>query len=174
MANFFHGLARGPLDHNASSVINLIANGAIQMGSCVINGTATMESDEILPRVFTVTTQGAPNAYGIAVGGDADGVYNDGSESSDAEFMATTAAGQGVVIVTQGRCLARVTGSIAGVSASIAIGDPLTNAGTATNTGHLEKAANGDGIIARALHPVLTGAVTTIAVDVQREGVDTV
>ena len=35
MTNLFPGLARGPIDHEASSVINTIANEAITMGDLV-------------------------------------------------------------------------------------------------------------------------------------------
>ena len=48
--NRFAGLARGPIDHKSSSVINQIANGAIDMGS-VVAVTNTINSSEILPRV---------------------------------------------------------------------------------------------------------------------------
>ncbi len=163
--NRFQGLARGPIDHKSSSVINQVANGAIDMGSSV-EVTTTINSAETLPRVEQVgAAQGSERVYGIAVGGDADGIYGDGSASTDDSTRATTGALQGVVIVTQGRCLARVSGDGASV---VAIGDPLTQSATA---GVLEFASTGDNVIAFALNDVGAGDVDMIAVDVQREGV---
>ena len=162
MTNFFQGLARGPIDHQSSSVINAIANGAIEMGSPVQLVTPIVSS-EILPRV-TETTTTSNIAIGIAVGGDTDGIYSTtGAASGTDRTLATASAGQGVVIVTQGRCLARVDGNVS----AIAIGDPLTPSLTA---GILKKAtATNDTIIARAL-AISTGATDIIAVTVQREG----
>jgi len=159
--NRFLGLARGPIDHKSSSVINQIANGAIDMGS-VVAVTAAIVSTEILPRVEEISSQGSQSVYGIAVGGDADGIYGDGSISTDDSTRATTGAGQGVVIVTQGRCLAKVEGS-----AGITPGVPLQQS---TIIGTLEIAATGNTIIAIALESVNPGDVDMIAVDVQRGG----
>ena len=164
MTNFFQGLARGPIDHEASSVINVIANGAIEMGSSV-KLVSPIVAAEILPRVEE-TTGAADVTYGIAVGGDTDGIYSTtGAASGDDSTRATASAGQGVVVVTQGRCLARVTNATA-----VAIGDPLSASATA---GVLELAdAITDVIIARALQ-IPTGTTDIIAVDVQREGLFT-
>ena len=160
--NRFQGLARGPIDHNASSVINVIANCAIDMGSGVIFD-ATIPSAENLPRVEETTSQGSGLVYGVAVGGDTDGIYGDGSASTDDLTRATTGAGQGVVVVTQGRCLARVSGG-----GGVAIGDQLTISGT---IGALEGASAGDFVIAIALNDVASGDLDIIAVDVQRAGI---
>ena len=160
MTNFFLGLARGPIDHQSSSVINSIANGAIEMGSVV--KLADPSASELLPRV-TETTGDDNIPYGIAVGGDTDGIYSTtGAASGDDSTLATESAGQGVVVVTQGRCLARA--DIA--SGGIAIGAKLAPSG---NNGILELAGAGDEIIAIALQPVV-GNTDIIAVDVQREG----
>ena len=163
MTNQFQGLARGPIDHQSSSVINVIANEAIEMGS-VVTLVTPIVSAEILPRVEegdAATDVG----YGIAVGGDTDGIYSTtGAASGDDSTRATASAGEGVVVVTQGRCLARVTNA-----AAIAIGDPLSPSATA---GVLELAdAATDFIIARALQ-IPTGTTDIIAIDVQREGLN--
>ncbi len=163
--NRFQGLARGPIDHKSSSVINQNANGSIDMGS-VVTVTSTIVSSEILPRVQQIAAaQGSNLTYGIAVGGDTDGIYGDGSASSDDKTRAANAAGQGVVVVTQGRCLARVSGDGASV---VTIGDPLTQSAIA---GVLEFATTGDSVIAFALNNVGAGDIDMIAVDVQREGI---
>lgn len=156
MTNFYQGLHRGPIDHEASSVINVIANAAIDMGACV--ALVAAPSTELLPRVTPSTA--ITSGYGIAVGGDTDGIYGDGSNSTDDSTRATSAAGEAVVVVTQGRCPAKVNGDIN-------IGDKLG------------PSANGDLIVvattAQALAIALqaTGGVGDhiIAVDVQREGV---
>ncbi len=164
MTNQFPGLARGPIDHNASSVINVVANGAITMGSSVL--LVAPPTSEILPRVEESTSPAiTDDIYGIAVGGDTDGIYGDGAAAVDDSTRATASAGQGVVVVTQGRCLARVDGATA-----VAIGDPL---GASTVAGVLELADNTTQfIIARALQPIASGT-DIIAVDVQREGLNT-
>lgn len=171
MTNQYPGLARGPIDHEASSVINVIANGAITMGSAVVLN-ATIPAAELLPRVDeSPATAITDDIYGIAVGGDTDGIYGDGSAATDDSTRATAGAGQGVVVVTQGRCLARVESTVA-----IAIGDPLgSSAVGAGNEGVLINAAAAptSPVIARALQSVAAGAgFHIIAVDVQREGAE--
>ena len=166
LANSFPGLARGPIDHNASSVINSIANGSIQMGSAIVL-SSSIPTAELLARVEESTSGAITDLnYGIVVGGDTDGIYGDGTANTgtDISNVAAESAGQGVVVVTQGRCLARVD-----ASTTINIGDGL---GASTTPGVLEKA---DGItqfiIARALQPVTStpDTLNIIAVDVQRE-----
>lgn len=160
MTNLFLGLARGPIDHEASSVINAIANEQIDMGNTV--KLVAPPALELLPRVENGDTQGE-FIYGVVVGGDADGVYGDGAASVDDKTRAVLAnqpaAKSGVVVLTQGRGLARVTGTIA-------LGDPLTQSAT---EGVLEVASASDVVIARALQPS-TGS-DIIAVDIQRAGV---
>ena len=161
MTNQFQGLARGPIDHNASSVINVIANEAITMGSAVALVT-TIPTAEILPRVDE-TDATTDVTYGIVVGGDTDGIYGDGSAATSDSTRAAASAGEAVVVVTQGRCLARVLGA-----STLVVGDQLTPTATA---GVLTKIAPGTGlVIARALQPVADAATDIIAVDVQREG----
>lgn len=156
MTNLFPGLARGPLDHEASSVINTITNEAITMGDLVQLDVSGPPSNEILPRIEVADGGQGLVAYGIAVGGDADGIYGTGAAAAADVNRAALAAGEAVVVVTQGRCPARVSGTIA-------IGDELTQDATA---GTLEKALTGDIVIAVALQ-ASTG--TDIAVvDVQR------
>ncbi len=164
MTNFYLGLARGPIDHNASSVINLIANGAIEMGSSVILVT-TPSTAELLSRVQEQPSPAITDSiYGIAVGGDTDGIYSTtGAPSLNDSTRATASAGQGVVVVTQGRCLARVDGS----GTAIVVGDPLS---ASTTAGILVVSVTTSHTIARALQPS-TGATDIIAVDIQREGI---
>jgi len=164
LTNFYLGLARGPIDHNASSVINVIANGSIEMGSVVTLDT-TVESAELLPRVDQAAASQGIASYGIAVGGDTDGIFSTtGVLSGTDATLATASAGQGVVIVTQGRCLARVDGTGGG---AVSVGSQLTVSDTRTGT--LELAITGDFVIAIALQDP-TGDEDIIAVDVQREG----
>ena len=162
--NRFQGLHRGPIDNKASSVINQLSNSSIDMGS-VVAVTPTIVSSETLPRVEQIASQGSNLSYGIAVGGDTDGIYGNGAVSADDSTRAANAAGQGVVVVTQGRCLARVSGNGSSV---VVIGDPLTQSAV---TGVLEFATTGDSVIAFALNNVGSGDIDMIAVDVQREGV---
>ena len=162
MTNFFLGLARGPIDHQSSSFPNVIANEAIEMGSSVI--LIAQPSNELLPRIEE-TDAAAEQVYGIAVGGDTDGIYSTtGAASGTDATRAAAGAGQGVVVVTQGRCLARVDGNTAG---PILLGSRLGASGTA---GVLELAVGSDNVIAIALQPS-SGVTDIIAVDVQREGV---
>ena len=176
MTNFFPGLARGPIDHQSSSVINAVSNDSITMGSAVI--IIDPPVSELLPRVvqLLVAMQDPTlitNYYGIVVGGDLDGIYGTGAIATS-DINRAGVAGDGVVVVTQGRCLARV--NVATVA--IKVGDALS-AATTSGGGVLEKAvaaasANAPKVIARALQDVdQTGApneIAIIAVDVQREG----
>ena len=177
LANQFLGLARGPIDHDASSVINSVASGAITMGDSLIL-TTTIPDAEILSRVETSAASTTNQViYGIAVGGDTDGIYGDGQPAIDDLTRATASAGQGVVVVTQGRCPARVAGQIQnGVSSTtdsaIVPGDALVP--DPLIAGRLVKAPTAVDIpvhiIARALQNGVSGANNIIAIDVQREG----
>lgn len=165
--NRFQGLFRGPIDHESSSVINSISGGtgsdSITMGSVIALITPVASSD-ILPRVaeITATPQGKVT-YGIAVGGDVDGIYGaTGVAATDNTNKATNAPGQGVVVVTRGRCPARVSGVV------LIVGDKLTQSATA---GQLEKAASGDQVIATALFAKVAGEIDIMAVDVNMEGI---
>ncbi len=162
MTNFFLGLARGPIDHQSSSFPNVISNEAIEMGSVVT--LIAQPVDELLPRIEEGDAA-ADLPYGIAVGGDTDGIYSTtGAASGTDATRAAASAGQGVVIVTQGRCLARVDGSTAG---PILLGSKLSISGTVV--GVLELAVATEEVVAVALQPSV-GLTDIIAVDVQREG----
>lgn len=154
MTNHYLGLHRGPIDHQSSSVINIVSDDIIDMGAVV--ELVAAPASELLPRVKPTDAQGEL-CYGIAVGGDVDGIYGDGSDSTDDSTRATNAAGQGVVVVTQGRCLAKCDGVTT-------LGMKLTTSAT----GGVEPALTGDVIIAKALQVGADGDI--IAVDVQREG----
>ena len=158
MTNLYPGLARGPIDHKASSVINMIANETNMEMGAPIKGDLTIESTELLPRADKNDT-GGEILYGIIVGGDNDGIYGDGGATlSNNRSKATLLVGDGLVICTQGRCLARI-------SETTTVGAPLSGDGTDA----LELADTiGDMIIARALQVGAAGDI--IAVDVQREG----
>ncbi len=129
------------------------------MGDGVI--LSTTPATELLPRA-TANASGNEQLYGVAVGGDADGIYGDGTVgTATSGTTAANVAGEAIVVVTQGRCPARVTGTVA-------IGDALVAEGT---TGLLVVPAipaATDRVIAIALQVNTTG-VGIIAVDVQRQ-----
>ena len=155
MTNLFPGLARGPIDHQASSVINAIANETLDMGATV---TLVVEpSTETLPRVDEADAQGE-TAYGVVIGGDVDGIYGTGADSTDDTTRAANAAGQAVVVCTQGRCLAKVDGTIT-------LGAQLT----VSAAGGVEAAAAADFVIGIALQAASAGDMA--AIDVQRAGI---
>ncbi len=159
MVNNYLGLHRGPIDHEASSVINMIASEAISMGDAIRLNT-TIPATELLAQA-EVSDTANEEVYGIAVGGDTDGIYGDGSVATDDSTRATSKLGDAVVVVTQGRCPARVTGNVL-------VGEALVAEGT---TGLLVVPAipaATDRVIAIALQVNTTG-VGIIAVDVQRE-----
>ena len=166
--NIFPGLHRGPIDHEASSVINTISKGTISMGSVVALDTAFVAGD-LLPEVEESVTQGTINGYGVAVGGDVDGIYGSGIEPADDSTRATNGQGQGVVVVTRGRCLARV---ITATNAAVPTGEKLT---VSIITGVLEVAGTSDWIVATALQTIPdpgvgNRALNMIAVEVNKEG----
>jgi len=168
MTNFNPGLFRGPIDHESSSVINATSTGIIEMGSAVV--LQSLGTGELLARVGQSPASAITDElFGIAVGGDTDGIYGDGFALNLDSNRATNSAGQGVVVVTQGRCLARVESTV-----GINIGDPLGSSGAgAGNEGVLISTVGGttSPVIARALQSVPAGAgFHIIAVDVQREG----
>ncbi len=158
MTNLYPGLARGEIGpRDANTVLNIIANETdMEMGGTV--KLATAPSTELLPRADKVDTAGQL-AYGIIVGGDADGIFGTGGASpADDTTKASLLVGDAIVIVTQGRCPARI-------SENCVLGDKL--AGDATGDLQLADTA-GDDIIATALQAGSAGDI--IAVDVQREG----
>ena len=158
MTNLYAGLARGEIGpRDANTVLNIIANETnMEMGGTV--KLATPPSTELLPRADKVDT-GGEDAYGVIVGGDNDGIFGDGGATlADNTTKATLLVGDALVIVTQGRCPARI-------SENAALGAKLG----ADGTGDLQLADGaGDAILAIALQAGSAGDI--IAVDVQREG----
>jgi len=162
--NKYLGLHRGPIDNKASSVINAISGGSIDMGD-VVRTQNNIVSGHTLPKVIKSDVTQGIRVYGIAVGGDVDGIYGDGSTSSDDSNRATNGDGQGIVIVTQGRCPARVSAS----AGDIGVGDQLASSDSPDGT--LRLAVAGEYVIARSLNFVTGTDLDIIAVDVQREGI---
>ena len=167
--NKYPGLASGPIDHKASSVINCISYTSIDMGDAV-HLAASIPVTELLPRVGQKASAQGSLAYGVAVAGVVDGVYGNGTVSSGDVNKATNAAGQGVTVCTRGRCLARVRGSKSGTDAALVIGAPLTQSVVA---GVLEEAALADAVVAILLQPIASGDVDIVAIDLGQQGVDT-
>lgn len=156
MTNFYPGLARGPIDHESSSVINVIANESLDMGACVV--LIDPPATELLARVENgdaITETG----YGIVVGGDLDGIYGTGAASTDDTTRAGV-AGDAVVVCTQGRCLAKVTGDV-----------PTGSRLAVSTTGTLQIAIATQLVVAVALQDSLGVGDHIIAVDVQRAGI---
>jgi hypothetical protein len=152
MTDKYAGLFDGAIDERAY-VINAIADEQITIGSPVI--IVTPGTGELLPRVEPTAVQGA-FIYGICVGGDANGTYGGTSEIAGE-------AGDAVKICVNGRCKARVDGSIRAIS----IAGPLTASST---DGVAEDCTTGDICFARALQPS-TFSTDFIAVHVDQEGV---
>ncbi len=158
MTNLYPGLARGEIGpRDANTVINIIANETnMEMGGCV--KLAAPPSTELLPRADKVDTLGE-DAYGIIVGGDNDGIYGDGGASpADNTTKASLLVGDAIVVVTQGRCLARI-------AENCVLGDEL-GASAAGDLSLADAASNM--VLAVALQAGSAGDI--IAVDVQREG----
>ncbi len=82
MFNHIRGVQNGALTH--SGIENMIADGIIEMGSSVELVVTAIKTGEVLPRVVeTRGILGDTRVYGIAVGGDADGVYDEEGGGSD-------------------------------------------------------------------------------------------
>jgi len=97
--NKIQGIQNGPLTH--SGVENMISDGPIDMGSAVELVT-TIQPNELLPRVQeTQGIIGTPLIYGIAVGGDEDGVYGSGS-GTDAFARVTNLTANEVTTIAVG------------------------------------------------------------------------
>ena len=168
--NQYLGLWEGPIDHDASSVINAVFENEHDQ-EMVIGDTVhlvTPPSSELLPRVDLIFLVGEPlSVYGIAVGGDVGGIYPVAGGGFDEEQFIAIKTGQGVRICTQGRCIARVNPN----SSEINVGDPLSS----TTGASLRFATSGELVVARALQFVAQKSppvpFTFIAVDVKREGI---
>lgn len=120
MADKYAGLFDGAADA-AALVINAIADEAIEIGAPVIVVAAA--TGEVNPRVEP-TTDGTLFVAGVVVGGDANGIWVDGTTANDGN--AADAAGESVKVCTTGRCKVRVDGSTGGANSNIALGDPLS------------------------------------------------
>ena len=166
--NEYLGLAQGPIDHNASTVINAICGDEnLAIGDIVRElpsgtGIGFTQSDDLLPRIGKVDEFGG-EGYGVIVGGDFEGVYSNGViDTADlSSGIIVSFFGDGVRVCIQGRCLALANGALTN---PIEIGDALTPSPTGLADG-----LNGDQIFARALETTSV-ANSIIPVDIQREG----
>jgi len=158
MANNYPGLFIGTIGFRSNSVVNAIANVPILMGSAV--QLVAGPSNELLPRVEPTDKVGAL-MYGIAVQGDADGIYGDDILPVLDINRATIRAGQGVGICTKGRCIARVEGAVS-------VGDALMADVTPPGVLIPFVASAGNNKVAIVLVAQAGDGLT--AVDVQREG----
>ena len=171
--NKFFGLWAGPIDNNASSVINAIwdtqgTQRAVIGDSVIIK---LSPSTELLPQIFFTSTFTVDQFYGIIIGGDRKGEYPINGQTLT--FLVTDKTtvglpGDTVRVCTQGRCIARTNI----LPTAINVGDPLTPANQA---GELRKATtSGDNVIARALQPLAINNNSLIfnflAIDIKREG----
>jgi len=161
MTDKYPGLFDGAADSSAI-VINAIADEAIEIGSPVIS--VAPATGEIAPRVEPTATNG--HVSGVVVGGDANGIWVDGTTTNDGS--AASAAGEAVKVVTRGRCKVRVDGSTGGVNSNIAIGDPLC-AGDVDGVAKLCVTA-GDIVFGRALQ-TSTAVQDAILCEVTLEGI---
>ena len=160
MANNYPGLFIGTIGFRSNSVVNVIADAPLLMGSAV--ELAAPASNELLPRVVPMDKTGAL-VYGIVVGGDNDGIYGDDTTPILVINRAAVRAGQTVAICTQGRCIARVNGAVD-------VGDALMSATAPIGVLIPFVPAAGNNKVAIVL--TAQAANGLIAVDVQREGLD--
>ncbi len=159
MTDKYQGLFDGAAD-SAASVINAIADEAIEIGAPVIAVAAA--TGEVNPRVEP-TTDGTLFVAGVVVGGDANGIWVDGTTANDGN--AADAAGESVKVCTTGRCKVRVDGSTGGANSNIAIGDPLSCGIDEI----AQRAVASDFVFARALQ-VSTASTDAILCEVTLEG----
>ena len=120
MADNYPGLFDGGAG-GESVIVNFIADEAIEIGGPVI--TVAAGTGELQARVEP-STDGAIYCIGVAVGGDANGIFVDGTTANDGN--AAAAAGETVKVCTYGRCKVRVDGSTGGANSNIVVGDPLS------------------------------------------------
>lgn len=161
MTDKYTGLYDGAAD-SAALVINAIADEAILIGSPVV--VVAPATGEIAPRVEP-ETDGTLFCTGVVVGGSSNGVWVDGTVANDGQ--AASAAGVSVKVCTRGRCKVRVDGSTGGANSNIAIGDPLSMAGT---DGIAQRAVASDFVFGRALQ-TSTAVGDAILCEVTLEGV---
>ncbi len=160
MTDKYQGLFDGAAD-SAASVINAIADEAIVIGAPVV--AVAPPTGEINPRVEP-TTEDDLFIAGVVVGGDANGIWVDGTTANDGE--AASAAGESVKVCTTGRCKVRVDGSTGGANSNIAIGDPLS----AGIDEIAQRAVASDFVFARALQ-TSTASTDAILCEVTLEGI---
>lgn len=160
MTDNYPGLFDGAADSSAM-VINAIADEAIEIGAPVISVAAA--TGELSPRVEPTAVGETPIA-GVVVGGDANGIWVDGTTTNDGN--AASAAGEAVKVVTRGRCKVRVDGSTGGANSNIAIGDPLSASPTDEVA---QRSQTGEFIFGRALQAT-TGVEDAILCEVTLEG----
>lgn len=170
--NKYSGLSQGPLEVQSSSVINAVCgDSSLLIGDVVKilpvgSGVGFTQLTDILPRVGRVDTD-EDNAYGVIVGGDLEGIYND-ITTDIIPGSVVSFFGGGVRVCTQGRCVARIFPE----NNNINIGDALTI--NTTNSSLQSITDTGERIIARALQFLpqndIVEDVTFAAVDIQREG----
>ena len=159
-------LAAGIFDGGAGAeaiVTNWTASTAIEIGAPVIQ--TAIGTGEIFPRVTTATDGTLLTWIGVCVGGDANGIWVDGTTTNDGS--AAAAAGETVKVCTKGRCKIRVDGSTGGANSNIALGDALS--GGAANVA--QRAQTGDFILGRALQ-ASTASTDAILMEVTMEGLD--
>lgn len=171
LSNQYLGLGVGPIENQASTIVNAICGDAsLKIGDVVRllpqgTGVGFTQPEDLLPRVGIVNSFGI-EGYGIVVGGDVGGEYSDGVINLDSNNLAlgiiAAFFGEGVTVCTQGRCLALVDGTVSG---AINVGDGLIP----TPTGLVKSTVFDNRIITRALQPTAK-ANSIIAVDVKREG----
>ena len=159
MADLYPGLFDGAAGAEAL-VVNFIADEAIKIGGPVqIVAGAT---GELAPRVEPEAT-GVLYIAGVAVGGDANGIWVDGSTANDGN--AADAAGDTVKVCIFGRCKVRVDGSTGGANSNIAIGDSLSAGIDET----AQRAITDDSVFGRAMQAA-TGINDAILCMVNQEG----
>jgi len=154
MADKYPGIKRGTT-HSDSITSTKTADEAISVGSPVI--TVAAPSGELDSRVEPTAVQGSADVIGVCVDGQNRGTYGGSDEN------AASAAGEAVVVCTNGRCKVRVDGN----AANIAIGDPLTADAV---DGQAELAVAGDHVFARA-QQASTVATDFILCRVDSEGI---
>ena len=158
MANSYPGLAIGTIGYRSNSVVNVIADRAIAMGSAV--QLVAQPSPELLPRVEPTDKVGGI-VFGIVVQGDNDGIYGDDITPPTPNVnLAVVRAGDTVAVCTQGRCLARVEGAVV-------LGEGLM--GDVTPPGVLISHTGTNNKTAIVLIPQAASGLTVI--DFQREGI---
>lgn len=174
--NAYLGLFQGPID-KASSVVNAILSSTarfpLPIGFPVF--ILSSPSSELLPRVDAISRSSQiPSFYGIAVGGDNDGLYPiAGSGFIDAHIPANESTivadlNEGLRVCTKGRCVAQVVAIVSEIN----VGDPLAVISTSRALG---VATSGDFVVARSLQFVAQTMVeiheSYAVVDIQREGI---